>query len=255
MLEENILEFFKSKNIIYFKTLDSTQTYASDLVSKNKPKQKTAILTYNQLKGKGQLGATWYSEQGNNISMSLIISPEFLQIEDQFLLSQMTALAVRKIVQRHFQSKVMIKWPNDILIGKRKVAGILINNTLQGSTITTSIIGIGINVNQVKFPSDLPFATSMLLESEIKFDLNILVSELLDAFDEYYEWLKNGKYELLRSKYLEYLYGFQLPLEFILPEGTQICGKILDVLNNGRLKVRTKEGDRTFDIRELKFML
>ena len=255
MLEENILKLFKSKKIIYFKTLDSTQSYASEIVSKNKPKEKTAILTFDQGNGIGQLGAKWYSEPSKNIALSLILFPDFVRLEDQFLLSQAAALAVRETIQNYVKSDVLIKWPNDILVNRKKIAGILINNSIQGTKITSCIIGIGINVNQTKFRSDLPFAVSIKSESNVENDLFEIVSELLENFDKYYNLLESGMKQMIKNRYLDFLYGYQEQLIYELQNGTMLTGEIIGVREDGRLRLRTNQGEKIYDIREIKFRL
>ncbi|MBL7830187.1 MAG: biotin--[acetyl-CoA-carboxylase] ligase [Saprospiraceae bacterium] len=252
MLEVNFSEFFKGKNIIYFKTLDSTQSYALELISKNKPNDKTAILTYNQSKGRGQLGAKWLSEPGENICLSVVVYPKYLNSDQQFLLSQMSALAVFKFIKEFTQADVKIKWPNDILVNEQKIAGILINNTLQGAKITSTVVGIGVNINQSVFADELPNAISLSALEGRKFDLKEMVISLYESFELFYEMLTSGNHQQIQSMYLNHLFGLNQRRSFTLANSTVIEGVIRGVQQDGRLIVEMSGAFKTFDIRELK---
>ena len=105
-----------------FDELDSTNSYAIELLSKNKPSEGTVISAWNQAKGRGQIGSSWESEAGKNLTISLILYPTFLPIKQQFLLNQAISLSIYDFISRFIKNGVSIKWPNDILLNGKKVA-------------------------------------------------------------------------------------------------------------------------------------
>ena len=150
----------------------------------------TAIAAHAQTAGRGQRGNHWESEPGKNLTFSLLIRPTQLVASRQFELSQIVAIAVTNVLRRHLNTKnVYIKWPNDIYYDDKKICGILIENTLTGSRVDYSIVGIGINVNQLKFVSDAPNPVSMALITGKQYDLDMLleefIHEIIDDFDAY----------------------------------------------------------------------
>jgi BirA family biotin operon repressor/biotin-[acetyl-CoA-carboxylase] ligase len=255
MLEGRILEIFKSKNVSYIETLPSTQSYALNLLSKNKPKEKTAILTYNQTQGKGQLGAQWLSEVGQNICISIILYPNFLKIQNQFQLSKVVALALANLVKSKIGDDVFIKWPNDIIINRKKIAGILINNSIQGNVLGNSVVGIGLNVNQKAFDQGLQNATSLWLESSKNFELEMIVIELIKRLSYYYDLLKKNKNTQINKEYKSLLFGLDHELSYTLSDSSKIIGKFVGVDLDGRMQLETNTGVKLFDIKEIKFDL
>ena len=162
---------FIGQNSINLKSIDSTNSYASELLRQNAPLEGTMIYTFDQHNGRGQRGNTWYSQPNKNATLSYILYPTFLQIEKQFLLNKITCLAVADLMAEIIghskgltqkDKAVQIKWPNDIYVGNKKISGILIENTLRETSIRSSIVGIGININQTDF-TDAINATSLAL--------------------------------------------------------------------------------------------
>ena len=143
-----------------FEMLPSTNQYAQELLSKSKPVEGTVISAQNQHAGRGQIGSSWEAAPGQNLTLSIILYPQFLAIQHQFQLNQSISLGVRDFIAKYVQKPVKIKWPNDIYVNEKKIGGILIQNTLSGSSIQSTIAGIGINVNQKHFESMLEMKTS-----------------------------------------------------------------------------------------------
>lgn len=255
MLDANFSEFLRQKNIRFFKTIHSTQSYAVELSSKSKPIEKTAILTYNQTDGKGQLGAKWQTQAEKNICMSFICYPTRLIAGQQFLLSMTAALAVYRFLKQYSGGDISIKWPNDLLIDRKKLCGILINNSLQGAIITSSVIGIGVNVNQADFDEELLHATSLLRTEGREFDLDELALALYDSVSDAIDTLNEGHYELIRSQYHKHLFGMNEKNRFIRRDLSEFEGEIAGVDEDGRLLVNTVGGLEKFDIRDIKPIL
>ena len=252
---EQVFETLKRKNILYHITLPSTQLYAQGLLSKIKPIEGTAILTYNQTVGKGQLGAKWLSEPEKNICVSFIYYPDFIAVHKQFIISKAFALALRELVESIIHIPVYIKWPNDIIVNHKKIGGILINNAIQGDKLVNSIIGIGLNVNQTSFPTETGKATSIKMISNEDTDLADLVMRLKDAFTKYYQKLINREWYEIDQLYLQYLYGLNTHLKFIGEDGKVFEGSIAGIEENGCLLVKTIEGQKSFSIKQIKLVL
>lgn len=123
------------------------------------------ILAAHQTQGKGQRGREWTAMPGESLLMSIVCAPQY-RIEEQFVFSAATAVAIVDVLSELYEGwDVRIKWPNDIIINDKKAGGILIENVLRGSSWSFSIIGLGLNLLQDRFPNELPFATSLKMAS------------------------------------------------------------------------------------------
>ncbi len=132
------------KNIIYLHEVESTNNYANQLILSDAAEEGTVVLAHYQKKGKGQHGNNWESEDEKNLLMSIIIFPGFLDAGKQFLISKVVSLALIDFLKTETED-VSIKWPNDIYVGKNKIAGILIENSVKGTNMFSAILGIGLN--------------------------------------------------------------------------------------------------------------
>ncbi len=246
---------FIGKVLHHFDALPSTNTYAQELLSKSRPADGTAIITDHQYQGRGQIGTSWESAAGQNITLSLILYPKFLQVRAQFLLSQAIALGVRSFIADIVHKDTWIKWPNDIYIEDRKVCGLLIQNTISGRSLQNAIIGIGINLNQTDFTHPIKKATSIALETGETFPVFDLLPALFQSIEHYYLKLRNGQEGVIRDAYLEHLYRYQAWHDFEDNIGAKFKGKILGVTEQGQLQVQSKEGlIRLFALKEIKFL-
>jgi BirA family biotin operon repressor/biotin-[acetyl-CoA-carboxylase] ligase len=140
----------------------STNSFALNLIRENKASEGCLISARSQSGGRGQQGNTWESESGKNLTISIVLNPNFLPVGRQFALSQIISLTVAALAEECIGNKapVKIKWPNDIYAGDQKIAGILVENVLRDHAITASVLGIGLNVNQEAFLT-APRATSL----------------------------------------------------------------------------------------------
>lgn len=138
----------------------STNDHLANLCRQNKAQEFYTVFADRQTEGKGQRGNTWESETGKNILFSIVVYPTALEAQKQFYLSMLTAIAIVDALGKYTDG-FSIKWPNDIYWKDKKIAGILIENELQGKYIEQSIIGVGLNVNQEVFLSDAPNPVSL----------------------------------------------------------------------------------------------
>lgn len=234
--------------IIELEETPSTNTHLQSIANNEDSFEGLVVITKSQTQGKGQRGNVWQTEQGKNLTFSLLLKPH-IKIDEQFLLSQLVALGVSDFLKTLTSLKVQVKWPNDIFLNGKKVAGILIENTLTSQLIRNSIVGIGLNVNQEQF-DNLPFATSLKRELNTTFDLKHLLANLLKCIEIRYLQLKAGKTEQLQQQYLANLLGFNKPLQYKIAEQT-VTGVIKGVNKNGKLQVEINLQLHEFDLKEI----
>jgi BirA family biotin operon repressor/biotin-[acetyl-CoA-carboxylase] ligase len=245
---------FIGKVLLHFDSLPSTNAYAQEIVSKSRPSEGTVVLTDHQTEGRGQIGSIWQSKPGQNLTFSIILYPKFLPVQRQFALSQAISLAIRDFLAQKTTKTVSVKWPNDIYIGTKKVCGILIQNTLSGKKIQSSIIGIGLNINQDQFADSFGNASSLHLETGIQFDLQGSLSGLIRSIESYYFQLKSGQLPKIQASYLQHLYLFQQPATFRKPGAQPFKAKIVDINPLGQLGLESQGKRLFYNIKEIQLI-
>ena len=207
-----------------------------------------------QTAGRGQKGTSWESEAGKNLLFGILLRPTFLHPQEQFYLSEICALALVKILNT-YSDGFTIKWPNDIYYGNRKVSGMLLEHTLLGASLSQSIIGIGLNVNQQTFLSDAPNPVSLyqILGEEVCRET--LLKAFIERFQTYYQRLEQQDFPAIHKSYLHHLYRRNEWAKFRDEIGI-FEGRIQDVEPTGRLIVETTEGTlRKFAFKEIAYIL
>lgn len=243
---------FLGKEVIYMPSCHSTNDIAQELVRKYDKSEGTIVITDEQTKGRGQRGNNWDTEAGKNLTFSLILKPRFLNATKQFYLNMAVSLAIAESVETQLKSdQIQIKWPNDLLINKHKVCGILIENSLAGSVIGSSVVGVGLNVNQENFA--LPFATSLRQVSGEQYELTAYLEKLVLLLEKYYLILKAGDFTSLKEQYFARLYGYKSAIK--LKCEYEFVGQIIDLDEYGRLVVEEKDSRHVFDFKEVRFIL
>lgn len=247
--------FFTGKFLIHLPSVDSTNTYAKEHLSKSTPIDGTVILADEQYAGRGQAGNIWQSMPGENLTFSIIYKTDFLPAAAQFGLNMAISLGIRTAVaeiigqQGRQHMNVSIKWPNDIYIDDKKVAGILIENTISGMYLKHSIIGIGLNVNQQDF-AELTRATSLRRELDKSMEQISVLKEVLAAIERYFFLLKEGKTALLKSAYISHLYRYNEMAAF-KKDHLSLQGCIKDVSPTGLLIMDVLQEDGS--LQEMQF--
>lgn len=237
---------FIGRNIIRLTEVDSTNTYAKALLKDVKAPEGTMVLAENQTNGRGQWGSNWIAEPSANITCSLFIAPTFLNPENHFLISKITALAIKRTLSDILPSSnydIKIKWPNDILVNNKKIAGILIENILRANQISNCIIGFGINVNQEDFQGLKGKACSIKTCLKTEFDKEILLTKFCSHFEALYLKLKAYKYEEVNELYLkELLFYGQIFTYNETISMRQQSGAIENVADNGEIHIKKSDG-------------
>ena len=187
------------KPFIQLFEVDSTNNYAMGQVQASLAVHGTAWFAHKQTLGKGQRGKVWLSTEKENIILSIAIDPSPLSIANQFIISAIAALACVDLLKKYYSDYVKIKWPNDVFCGDRKAGGILIENVIQGKNWKFSIVGIGMNINQTNFPTDVVNATSLALLTGNQYDPIVLAQELCLIFEERWLTVVNGNFSNIEN--------------------------------------------------------
>jgi BirA family biotin operon repressor/biotin-[acetyl-CoA-carboxylase] ligase len=213
------------------------------------------ILAQCQTAGRGQRGHTWESREGENLTFSLLLEPLFLPPSEQFLISECVALGVCDALM-HYGIEAQIKWTNDIYIGDRKLAGILIEHKLQGSALARTVAGIGLNVNQKAFSDDLPNPISMAQATGREFDREEVLQTVAASLMARYEQLREGGAKELQADYHQRLYRLGQEHCYALPDGSRFRGIIRGVEPTGALRIENERGELlSFLFKEVEFVI
>ncbi len=238
--------------VYHFEELDSTNDYATQLLSKNKPIEGSVVITDHQVQGKGQYGRKWNTVKGQNITLSVILYPN-LDALRQFDLNVMASMAVTMVINSLTGLTAMVKWPNDIYLNDKKVCGILIKNNLYGSSIHQSVIGIGLNVNQSAFDAALPNASSLAIESNSTLVLSQVRETLYTKIDYCYDLLKDDA-KTLRKLYQSALWRKDEQSRLLVNKKEEI-GIIKDINEHGKLLVEIRKEVRAYDMSQIKIIV
>lgn len=241
-------------NIIKLNAIESTNSYLKDLMQSTSLENYTVVVAENQTHGRGQMGEVWEVEAGKSLTFSVLVWCEDFDIGSQTYFNMCVSLACSKVLKRHVAATIKVKWPNDIMAEKDKIAGILIENTIRGNTVVSSVVGIGINVNQIHFPEHLKGVSSLSQIEKKEFNKEDLMHELLHEIHQQVCEFEKSAFESIKKQYLEALFEFQKPRMFETAFGEQFLGKITDVNSTGQLVVETSDKKtREFGIKEIKF--
>lgn len=239
--------------LITLKTVESTNNYAIDQVAVNEIEEGTVFLAYDQTAGKGQVNNQWESEAGKNLTFSILLRPAFLEIQKQFMLSKAVSLGLVNFLSRYTE-EVKIKWPNDIYAGDGKICGILIENAIMAGTISQSIVGIGLNINQIRFLSLAPNPVSLKMITGRDYDLEVLVKELLSEIDRSYGRLREGRFPELDEAFHARLYRLG-EWRAYRDAAHQYTGMITGVNPIGRLRIREEDGpEHEYHFKEVEYL-
>lgn len=243
--------------IIDLASLPSTNTYLFDLISEKQCEEGIVIKTDNQTKGKGLGTNKWESEVGKNLNFSFLLTPEFLKPEKQFAITQIVSLSILNACRNILNNEnVKIKWPNDIYYCNKKLAGVLVQNIIKGNSISNSVIGIGLNVNQQAFISDAPNPVSFIQIAGRSFNLDFVLNEILNELKQNYSKLRiSSDHNWLERKYIENLYRFN-QTHFFTDKNGKFEGKIIGIDKYGQLKIlKTDEQTTLFGYKEVEFSI
>lgn len=232
-----------NKNFIFLNEVDSTNNYANQLVLTKAADEGTVVLTQFQRAGKGQKGNTWESEAGKNLLASFILRPVFLKAADQFYISKIIGLSIAEILQSKTKD-ITIKWPNDIYADNRKIAGILIENSVLVPNIETAIAGIGLNLNQEIFVSDAPNPVSLKQLTGKDYEIQQFADDLFVAIEKWYFKLQSDKFTEIDTAYHQSLFRMREWAHY-LADGKTFEARITGTGKFGQLQLEHRDGKIT----------
>ena len=237
--------------IYHFPITASTNDDARD----EKYREGDVVWADFQTAGRGQRGHIWHSQKGENLTFSMLFEPTFLPVTEQFLLSEIVALAlVRTLAEYGIECR--IKWTNDIYAGDNKIVGILIEHALSGDKLSRTIVGVGLNVNQEAFPSDLPNPTSMFVERGVKFDRREVLERIASNLEVLYGALEQGRKAEIERLYIDTMYHLGEPHTYAYPNGERFTATIRGVRHSGELCLEHEDGVvREYAFKEVEFCL
>ncbi len=224
--------------VVEFDALDSTNNYVAKALEAASYEPGSVILAHMQTEGRGRQGSTWQAEPAKNLTFSFALELDFLSLHKRFLLSKAVSVAVIEALEAVLGQEVYVKWPNDLILNQKKVCGMLIET--RGSRAVHAIVGIGINVNQLKFAPELK-ATSLALETGMAINRRKLLDDICRQLQAQIELLRNGHHEAINASYAARLYRRN--------EWTQVqCGHrnyqlmVKDVDDQGMLITHSRQG-------------
>ncbi len=239
--------------VIKLDAIDSTNEFLKDLIGKQLVENFTIVTAKNQTKGKGQRGSVWNSEIDKNLIMSVLIKYFISDSTEIFNLNIAISLAVIRALEERKIPKVSIKWPNDIMSDTKKIGGILIENSIKSDGTISSVVGLGLNVNQTNF-QDLPKASSLALICDAFFDKEELLFSIIENMKlNILSW--NEKSDLMWQKYMNNLFKKGIPMPFQNKENQNFMGIIQGVSSIGKLKILLENDTISeFDIKEIQML-
>jgi BirA family transcriptional regulator, biotin operon repressor / biotin---[acetyl-CoA-carboxylase] ligase len=231
--------------------IDSTNDFLKKLSLEESTKNYTVVTAESQTNGKGQMGSKWFSESGKNLIVSILIKNVISDINEIFNLNFAVALSIIETLDSLNIPELTIKWPNDILSGNKKIGGILIENIIKSDNSIHSIIGLGLNINQINFV-DLPNASSLKIIMNQDFNKNKILDKIIDNFRTKIIVSKKNDKDLLRNSFNNRLYKKGLITTFVSNNDCKFMGIIQEVTKSGKLKLLI-ENDiiQEFDIKEI----
>jgi BirA family transcriptional regulator, biotin operon repressor / biotin---[acetyl-CoA-carboxylase] ligase len=239
------------QNSFFIKKTNSTNDLLKRMLREQQLPEGFVVHSCFQTAGKGQVGNSWESTDGENLLFSMALYPLRIKVEEQFLISQLVSVAIKNTLD-NYADNVSVKWPNDIYWNDKKLGGILIENSLQSGRIKSTVIGIGINVNQQHFMSNAPNPVSLFQITDKEHNVEKLLIEIRDNILNEYKKLNPP---LIRAAYGEILYrktGFYA----YKVEEKSFMAKLIAVRSDGRLELENETGEcRGFYFKEVQFVI
>lgn len=239
-------------------SIGSTNTYLRELNGGDPAYDYEVAVADFQTAGRGQKGNTWESEQGKNLLFSILAHPKGIRVQEQFYISEAIALAVSDAVIAvagpEYAADFSVKWSNDIYYKDFKMAGILIENTLQGSSILDTVVGVGLDVNQEVFVSDAPNPISLKNITGRDYDRDALLDDIIARFIGYMEKDPDARFQV-DQLYRDRLYRRHGYHRFRDESGVfEAC--IEGIRPDGCLMLQTRSGEhRTYEFKQVQFIL
>lgn len=239
-------------HITFIEETDSTNKALRERMATGQVDEGSVVVAGFQTAGRGQVGNVWESEAGKNLTFSVVLYPETVPANRQFVLSQLAALSVKEVLDA-YTDHITVKWPNDIYWKDKKICGMLIENDLCGKNIYATIIGIGINLNQLEFRSDAPNPVSLAQITGSVYDADDVLDRFLSILYKWYLRLLKGEEDVIRNKYREALYRRDGYFPFSDDDGG-FAARIYDIEPTGHLVLQLQDGNlRRYAFKEVRY--
>jgi BirA family transcriptional regulator, biotin operon repressor / biotin---[acetyl-CoA-carboxylase] ligase len=240
--------------LIKLNAIDSTNDFLKGLSNAQTLENFTVVTAENQTRGKGQMGAKWYSEIGKNLITSILIKYILRNNSEIFQLNFAISLAICDGLNHFKIPKLSIKWPNDIMSDDKKIAGILIENSIKSDSSIVSVVGFGININQTNFES-LPKASSLKNIMNQDFDKNAILDKVYDAILNRIQQIQNKSENQLFKEYNDKLFKKRIMMPFENNENKKFMGIIQGVSQQGKLQIILENDEvREYDVKEISML-
>ncbi|WP_250433896.1 biotin--[acetyl-CoA-carboxylase] ligase [Hanstruepera flava] len=241
-------------HIIKLNATDSTNSYLRQLSNDKSLSNYTVVTADKQNSGRGQMGTSWESETGKNLIASVFVDVSFLQFNRQFYISMATCLALIKMLKQFSIPKLKIKWPNDILSENKKICGVLIEYMVKQNNLQSTIIGVGLNVNQLQF-DNLPHASSLGKITGVHYNLDELLLGFITHLKYYLNLLEQNKLFQIKEDYESSMFRKDKPSTFKDAQGNLFSGFIKAVTDSGKLQILIEDNElREYDLKEIQLL-
>ena len=243
--------------IIALDAVGSTNDYMLDKIKAGIISDEgTVVIANYQSTGKGLDQNKWESEAGKNLMFSILLKPGFLKADQQFQLTKIISLAIYDFVRNYLPNeRIKVKWPNDIYVGNKKIAGILISNTIKGKEILYTVVGIGININQRNFTNELANPVSLWHYLNCDLKVKYCLKNVLSHIEQRYQQLKNDESIQINTDYKKALYRLN-DFNLFNYKDSMISARIIGVTEYGQIKLLQKNGTEiTCDLKEIEFII
>ena len=238
--------------IIRLDKVDSTNTFLSENLNNSDFFEGIIVVANQQLKGRGQGQNIWLSKDGENLLFSILLKPK-CDLNYQYHLNQLIANSICQTLKLYGLDS-QIKWPNDILVKNKKIAGILIENKIKGKILDSSIVGIGLNIEQSEFPKELVNPTSMLLELQKNIDKDDVLNSFIIQLEKKYFQFKRKEFDLINKEYQSNLFGENKKISFLI-KNKRVEGVLKSVNNQGQLVVEINDALQNYSNSEIKIIM
>mgnify|MGYP003531362180 FL=1 len=239
--------------LIKLDAIDSTNEFLKGLSNNNLLENFTVVTAENQTKGKGQMGAIWDSEPSKNLIMSVLVADFVTDINQIFDINIVVSVSILQVLEDFSIPELSIKWPNDIMSYNKKIGGILIENSIKSDGSINSIVGLGLNVNQINF-ENLPKASSLAIICKKAFDKKEILLKIIENLEENIQnWGQNSN--LFWSEYTNTLFKKGVPMPFSDENQQNFMGIIQGVSSIGKLQILLEDDSISeFDIKEIQML-
>ncbi len=242
---------FLGKKVEYLSECQSTNQILSHQYQNQQLMEGHIIWADHQTNGKGQRGNVWLSEPGENLLFSILLKPNTLLPKQAYLVNIVSGIAVIDCLNQMFEATFELKWPNDVYVNDQKIAGILVETSIESGRVGAATVGIGLNVNQKHF--SIPTATSLYILNGTTADRGSILEQLIISLEKYYLILKSGAISRLISDYYKVM-RWRGELHTFEADRERFEGEIIGIDDTGRLLIRTNQKVRRFDVKEVKFL-